>query len=598
MKQNRIRCGILCLLMVFAVGCAEPKEQDREEDLFLDRNQMFQETTDDTTEIGTKGTGLEDDRSIYEEDDDTSVVTMYLTVSTGNESENTNHTWEEVNQYSTYYYKEHGIERYGVNGLLQVGDENGPKKGELGYGKKIPNAIVTVRGQTSSRLAQKNYKIKLKDEKGTFREQSTINLNKHMTEGLRFRNKLCYDLLKQLPGTISFRTQFVHLYVKDTTKGGSGEFEDYGLYTQVEQPNKRYLEKHGFDKNGQFYKINFFEFYQYEDIIRLKSDAAYDPVAFEELLEIQGNDDHSKLIAMLKDVNDKTISTQTLLKKWFDEDNLASWMAFHIIVGNDDTQSRNTLIYSPKNDNHWYFISWDNDVSFLRYESEVLGRKSEKGWEDGISNYWGNVLFQRLLKDPDFRKSLDDKISEYRSILTQDKMQELVNRYKEVVKPYVYGEHDRKFAPLTEEEYDRVADKLPEEIERNYQSYRESLEKPMPFFIGTPTVNGSHIEIQWNHSYDFKGETITYSFELAKDPLMNEVICQEEDLLLPEYQYQGMLEPGQYFVRIIAKNKSGKTQPAFDYYVMDSEKQFGILCFYVSEDGKIEVDTYDEADTE
>ena len=120
----------------------------------------------------------------------------------------------------------------------------------------------------------------------------------------------------------------------------------------------------------------------------------------------------------------------------------------------------------------------------------------------------------------------------------------------------------------------------------------------MPFFIGTPTVNGSHIDFQWNHSYDFKGETITYSFELAKDPLMSEVICREEELLLPEYQYQGTLEPGQYFVRIIAKNKSGKTQPAFDYYVMDSEKQFGILCFYVSEDGKIEVDTYDEADTE
>lgn len=59
-----------------------------------------------------------------------------------------------------------------------------------------------------------------------------------MFEGLRFRNKLAYDLMKDIPQMISARTQFVHLYVKDETEGGSGVFEDYGLFTQVEQMNK------------------------------------------------------------------------------------------------------------------------------------------------------------------------------------------------------------------------------------------------------------------------------------------------------------------------------------------------------------------------
>lgn len=49
-----------------------------------------------------------------------------------------------------------------------------------------------------------------------------------MFEGLRFRNKLAYDLMKDIPQMISARTQFVHLYVKDETEGGSGVFEDYG----------------------------------------------------------------------------------------------------------------------------------------------------------------------------------------------------------------------------------------------------------------------------------------------------------------------------------------------------------------------------------
>ena len=99
---------------------------------------------------------------MYENDDDTSVVTMYLTVSKGNSSENTYHTWKEINSYSVYDYEDMGVERYQVAGLLQVGDENGPTQGEVGYGESVPNATVQIRGQTSSQNAQKNYKIELK----------------------------------------------------------------------------------------------------------------------------------------------------------------------------------------------------------------------------------------------------------------------------------------------------------------------------------------------------------------------------------------------------------------------------------------------------
>ncbi len=40
---------------------------------------------------------------------------------------------------------------------------------------------------------------------------------------------------------MGLRTQFVHLYVKDLTDGNCAEFQDYGLYTQVEQLNKTAL---------------------------------------------------------------------------------------------------------------------------------------------------------------------------------------------------------------------------------------------------------------------------------------------------------------------------------------------------------------------
>ena len=67
---------------------------------------------------------IHDNKSLYELDDDLEVVTMYLTVQSGNAADNTNHTWQEINQNSVYYYEELGIERYSVAGILKVGNEN------------------------------------------------------------------------------------------------------------------------------------------------------------------------------------------------------------------------------------------------------------------------------------------------------------------------------------------------------------------------------------------------------------------------------------------------------------------------------------------
>lgn len=81
---------------------------------------------------------LRDKDTLYENDDETSVVTMYLTVSRGNVSENTDHSWKEINNYSVYDYDTMGVERYQAAALLQVGDEDGPQQGAVGYGETAP----------------------------------------------------------------------------------------------------------------------------------------------------------------------------------------------------------------------------------------------------------------------------------------------------------------------------------------------------------------------------------------------------------------------------------------------------------------------------
>ena len=548
----------------------------------------------DKQEIETDmGIHIRDKDLLYSQYDNQEIVTMYLTVSTGNAGEGTNHTWEEVNTYSVYDYDRMGVDRYKVAGLLQVGNEEGLVAGELGYGQVAPNCTVQIRGQSSSRNPQKNYKISIKDNKGDWRGQTTIALNKHQGDGLRFRNKLGFDLLSHIEELMSLRTTFVRLYVKDTTKGGSAKFEDYGIYTQVEQLNKTALKAHGLDNRGHLYKVNFCEFYRYEDVIVKKDDPRYDLKKFEEILEIKGDDDHTKLIQMLEKVNDYSIPIEEILEEHFDMENIAYWMAYNLLLGNIDTQSRNFYLYSPQNVDRWYILPWDLDGMLRRTEYSLLGRVDYEEWESGASNYWGNVLFQRCLRSETYRKALDEAVEDLRATLTPELVNSYVEDYAKLLKPYVYSSRDLIHAPLTKTEYDQVAKGINAEIADNYERYYKSMKKPMPFYIGNPQAKGDGYVVEWESSYDFNGEDITYVFELSREYSFKETIVKESGFAIPTMQLPKLPE-GQYFMRVTAKNESGETQTTFDYYRLESGKIYGTKSFYVDKDGKIVEDVYGE----
>lgn len=583
LKKPKGRLLILCLITsCFIAACGQEETS----------NQSLS-NQEKTVEFAENNYHLRDKELLYQEDPQ-SVKTLYLTIKSGDAAENTNHTWEEINTYSVYDYEKWGVPRYQVAALLQAGDDTGPLAGELGYSETVPNATVQVRGQTSSRNQQKNYKIKLKRNKGSWQGQRTINLNKHQTDGLRFRNKLAYDLIRGIPQLIGLRTQFVHLYVKDENGSEPDKFVDYGLYTQVEQLNGSGLKAHGLDSNAQLYKVNFFEFLLYEDTIKLEDDPDFDRVAFEKLLEIKGDRDHHKLIEMLQAVNDLDRPIDQTLDTYFDRENLTYWLAFQILIGNTDTQSRNVYLYSPQNSQRWYFIPWDHDSAFFKKEYEIEKFAGKTSWESGISNYWGNRLFQRALKSATFRQELDEAIQDLKGKLNPDYLSQEVAKYQETVKPYVTKEPDSTHLGLTPSQYDEVAAAIPKEIESNYQDYLDSLKKPMPFFIGIPEKDDNgKLKVRWDAAYDLNGQKITYKVEVAKDFEFKEIIHTEEGITLSETVLD-MPEKGHYFARVTATNEAGETRHAFDYYVTEVGKHFGVKSFFIQSNGKISEDVYEE----
>lgn len=589
-KKKRLSSGILMLLLVVGMGLTGCGSQDKtEDDTEIAIEQETQGTPVEKEKLSEEDGSVQEKKSVYDQDQETSVVTMYLTVQEGNASDNTNHTWSEINTYSTYYYEENDLDRYNCEAILQVGDENGPVEGEFGYEDTIPNAAVQIRGQTSSKREQKNYKIRIKDGMGEWRGQRTIALNKHVGDEVRFRNKLAYDLMKDIPEMMSARTQFVHLYVKDNTEGGSGEFEDYGLFTQVEQINKTYLKNHGLDDRGNLYKINFFEWYHY-DALTLKTDPDYDEKAFEEYVEIKGNDDHTKLLETIDEINDYSIPIQETVEKHFDIDNLCYWMAFQILIGNYDVGSRNYYIYSPLNSEKWYFISWDNDAAFSRTAYDLSGYSEGQSWEQGLTQFMHISLFERIFKEEEYRERLqevfDDLLTNY---LTYEQVKAKADSYAQVVRPYVYRMPDLQYARAeTVEEYNYLVENLPGEIQRNYQYYLDSLEKPWPFFITLPMEEeDGKMTVLWDVSYDLDGENVTYEFWLASDYEFENVIDHQDNLRIPEASFDA-LEPGVYFIRVRSTNESGYVQDCFDYCsVSGVGKVYGAKAFQVQADGTI-----------
>ncbi len=552
---------------------------------------------------------LTEDKELYDDDrDEASVITMYLTVSRGNKADGSDHTWKEINTYSQDDYDKMGVDRYKVEGLLQIDETgNGITADSYGYGETVPNVSVQVRGQTSTRADQKNYKIRIKSGKDEFRGQRTLNLNKHRSEPYRFLNKLCYDLLDPIPQLVGARTQFVHLYVKDMT-GDDAEreyaewevrpevidgYEDCGLFTMVEQINRTYLRTHGLDENGHLYKVTFFEWNTYEEVMVPFDDPDFDKEAFEDFLEIKGDGDPSKLQDVLNSIHNYTIPIDKIVDEHFDAENICYWMAFNILVGNYDVGARNLFIYSPLNSKRFYMICWDMDVAFKASYNEWSHYSDGDSWENGMTQFLVVTLVNRMMKEQKYRDMLSAAVDDlYRNYVTADIVNEKAAAYRGAIKPYLYKAPDVNHLQLDDMTvYDELTARLGSEVDRNYEIFKETLKKPWPFYVDMPKVNKStgRLIMSWGISYDINEEDVTYDYKLARDYDFNDVIYQGDDLEVPLVTVP-VPEAGTYFLKVTATNESGYTTDCFDYFSVDDYgKNYGCYGFKILENGETEI---------
>ena len=518
---------------------------------------------------------LEEDKRIYERDVDDSVKALYITIWPDEHPDSESVGWYEMNRMTD----RHSDTSLRITIAEGFEDGEGPQSGMFGFGADSPNAKISIRGNISRLDPQKSYKVKLFDETGLWNDQQILNLNKHVSDFSRVRNKLSFDLMEPVPDLTSLRTQFVHLYVKDMTAPRStSAYEDYGLYTHVEQPNGKFLKSHWLDPNGYLYKVTFFEFDRYPEQIKPTSSPSYDEAIFESILEIKGRKEHEKLIAMLEDVNDMKIPIDEVMETHFDLDNFLTWTAVNILMDNMDTNANNFYLYSPLNSDTWYILPWDFDGGWEIERSKMQIRP----YQTGISNYWGIKLHNRFFRTDEHVQLLIDKVEEMRTYINEQTIEEQLNKYNPVVKPFLIREPDIKYLPERMELYEMDTQRIIDTPERAVARFLEDLQKPKPFFMNDVEDDGeTTLILSWQISFDLQGDDLFYKAVVAKDPLFTEIIYSEEDLRTNSFQMERP-ESGIYYWKVTVMDSEGNEQTSFDMYVDDEgENYFGIREFEV-----------------
>ena len=510
------------------------------------------------------------------------VTAMYFTVKTVNLP----YTWRELNLYS-YLFEENAV----VEGVLQVGDEQGPLPNEFGYAEKMINANISTSGANAGYAVQKSYKLTLK--KGKWRGQDSFLLKKYINDGLRFRNKLMGDIANEIGGYIVPEMKFVHLYIKDESVSAT-EFTDYGLYTYVERFSDRFLLSRELDYYGSLYLAEDFNFGLYENALTLETSNSFSKNDFVRVLKTKASEDHSRLLQMLSELNDESVSIETTFEKYFDSDNYFKWLAFQILSGNYKAAASGFGLYVPRGNEKILFVFWDQSKSFSRFEKELIeGVKYELRGDTvlenlGVTPFTSSVLHRRVLSVKKYRELLRSEIEALLSRFEDGSLHYIIESNKAAAR-YTLTLPDSRYLPLTAETYNMVADHIVSEAREMYDYYLDSLVRPTSFKINPPE-NGF---ITWEPSYMLDGGEVAFEIAVSRDYTFKQTVYSEKNAL--EFQV-GTLAPGQYFLKVTAVSPDGLERPANVYYKdIYGRRYAGVLCFYIPENGRLEIpEIYDD----
>lgn len=330
-------------------------------------------------------------------------------------------------------------------------------------GYHIKNATIKVRGNPGASL--KSYRVKLVDGANTFKGQTVFNIDKNLRDSSRIANKLAHDLIIDLEHISGFRTTFLEVYIRDDSLGiEESEYNSFGLYTHIEQPNRTYLRSRGLDDDGTLYIAENFAF-SLSPQLKNVSDPEYNKQDFETVLRIREGKDHTKLINMLTDLNDESKDFNTVFNTYFDEDNYLTWLSVNILLGNSDAMTNDFILYNPSKSNIFYLLPWGFNGIFSWMEDEANIQNIYELMTDV-------VLHRKYLEQDGNKDKLKSRIEELMAdSFSSKRIKALRKQYKPVLLEMIGTYPDDVLLTIKPNEYMAYIDRIDERILMNYREF-------------------------------------------------------------------------------------------------------------------------------
>ena len=297
--------------------------------------------------------------------------------------------------------------------------------GYLGVDHQYGRATVTIDGQTVRDVglrykgngtflaAYDSRKFSLKIDFHEFRDDvefrglTKINLHNNITDPAFLREPLAYALFREA-GIHCSRVGFAQVRL---TVAGTIDQKPMGLYTLVEQVDKRFLKDRYGSAQGLLLKPSTFGVFRYLGEDWAKYEAAYVPKTTASTEQQQRVIEFARL---LHQSDDQTFRDQ--LVAYLDVDQFLRFLAVNVLLSNLDSflgATQNYYIYLEPQTNRFQFFPWDLDISFGTFAQDKSSRQQLADLSVDYPGSTKHTLIMRVLAIPRHRQTYHAYLARY-----------------------------------------------------------------------------------------------------------------------------------------------------------------------------------------
>ena len=264
-----------------------------------------------------------------------------------------------------------------------------------------------------------------------FRGLTKINLNNCITDPSMLREALSYELFREA-GIPCSRIGFARVRL---SVDGKYEDKNLGLFTTVEQVDKRFLKDRYGSSKGLLLKPSTFGTFRYfgedwDDYVK-----PYVPKSKPTEEQKRRVIDFARL---LNEGEDDAFDAG--VEEYLDVDQFIRFVAVNVLLSNLDSflgGTQNHYVYLEPESNKFQFLPWDMDHSFGAF---ILEGSPWDRQRLSINNPGGprNLLIERVLKIDRFKELYHRYLAEYLdTIFAEEKMHSQISGAAEFVRPLV-----------------------------------------------------------------------------------------------------------------------------------------------------------------